>query len=222
MNTAPLSASTDFGHDDTLFEAIAKDIEAHGYSIKPNALPDALTSGLYQHVVKMPAHLFHSAGIGRGDLYLKNQFVRRDKICWIEGNTPSGFEWLAWSNALMRYLNRRLFLGLHLFESHFAHYKPGDFYKLHFDAFKGEANRRLSLVAYLNPGWQLSDGGELVIYPPGAEKDPIKVIPLLGTLVVFLSEDFAHEVLPATKDRFSVAGWYRIQTNPIPIVTELP
>jgi SM-20-related protein len=40
-----------------------------------------------------------------------------------------------------------------------------------------------------------------------------KVTPLMGTLVLFLSEDFPHEVLPATRDRYAIAGWYRINTS---------
>ena len=30
-----------------------------------------------------------------------------------------------------------------------------------------------------------------------------------GTLVVFLSADVPHEVLPATRDRLSLTGWFR-------------
>lgn len=48
-------------------------------------------------------------------------------------------------------LNRHLLLGLFSFESHFTHYRAGDFYKQHQDAFKGQANRILSLVVYLIP-----------------------------------------------------------------------
>jgi SM-20-related protein len=62
--------------------------------------------------------------------------------------------------------------------------------KWHSDAFKGEANRVLSLVLYLNPRWTMEDGGELVINQNDQDFDGVKVIPLLGTLAVFLSEDF--------------------------------
>ncbi|MDH5172415.1 MAG: 2OG-Fe(II) oxygenase, partial [Gammaproteobacteria bacterium] len=41
----------------------------------------------------------------------------------------------------------------------------------------------------------------------------IKVTPALGTVAVFLSEDFEHEVLPARRDRFSIAGWYRVNSS---------
>lgn len=55
-------------------------------------------------------------------------------------------------------------LGLFSFESHFAHYAPGAFYKTHVDAFKGQANRVLSVVYYLNEAWGAKDGGEMVLY----------------------------------------------------------
>jgi SM-20-related protein len=110
----------------------------------------------------------------------------------------------------MVYLNRRLFLGLFSFESHFSHYGKGDFYKKHQDAFKGKSNRKLSLVTYLNRHWQDSNGGELVIYTKNVSQPTIRVEPKFGTVVLFLSEDFPHEVLPCSADRYSVAGWFRV------------
>ena len=108
------------------------------------------------------------------------------------------------------YLNRHLLLGLFSFESHLSHYAPGNYYKRHFDAFHGEKNRILTIVAYLNPNWTSSDGGELVLYRSEKDKEGIKVIPLMGTIVTFLSEEFPHEVLPAHRDRFSIAGWFHL------------
>ena len=64
--------------------------------------------------------------------------IRRDEICWIDGSTAAGAAWLQWTAELMQLLNRRLFLGLFSFESHYAHYRAGDFYKVHLDAFRGQ------------------------------------------------------------------------------------
>jgi SM-20-related protein len=201
------------GQDDIIFELIARDIEEQGYSIRPGALPGDIASVLYDYQLAMDSTQYDSAGIGRGESYIHNDFVRTDEICWIDGTSAPGQAWLEWAAALKTYLNRRLFLGLFSFESHFAHYSPGDFYKRHYDAFKGQANRVLSIVAYLNPGWLPSDGGELVIYNHEHDKEGIKVIPLYGTVVVFLSEEFPHEVLPANRDRYSVAGWFRLNST---------
>jgi SM-20-related protein len=200
-------------YDETLFALIAKDIEKQGYSICPGALPEELSDSLFIHQQAMTSDKFDNAGIGRGNEYLKNEFVRTDEICWISGNTDAGRQWLDWISHLQTYLNHHLFLGLFSFESHFSHYRPGDYYKRHYDAFRGEANRVLSIVTYLNRGWTNSDGGELVLYIDDNDKGGIKVVPLMGTLVTFLSEEFPHEVLPACRDRYSIAGWFRINAS---------
>lgn len=199
--------------DETLFSLIAQDIEKQGYSIRPGALPAELSSSLYFHQQSMSADKFRNAGVGRGDDFLKNDFIRTDEICWITGNSTAGQQWLDWTANFQTFLNRRLFLGLFSFESHFAHYRPGDYYKRHYDAFRGEANRILSVVVYLNTGWTSADGGELVLYQDQLDKVGIKVVPLMGTLVTFLSEEFPHEVLPASRDRHSIAGWFRVNTS---------
>ena len=201
------------GPQQALFEAIATDIQDKGFSITPNGLPMELAEALWGHLQSMSVQQFDRAGVGRDDNYALNTFVRTDEICWITGESSAGRQWLDWMAELQRYMNRRLLLGLFSFESHFAHYAPGDFYKRHVDAFKGEANRILTVVVYLNPGWQPDDGGELVLYTEDVEQGQIRVTPAFGTLVVFLSEDFPHEVLPAQRDRYSIAGWFRLNTS---------
>tara|TARA_B100000745_G_scaffold16546_1_gene11898 strand:- start:7737 stop:8405 length:669 start_codon:yes stop_codon:yes gene_type:complete len=197
--------------DERLFDSIAQSIREKGYSIHPNALAPDLAQSLWRHVTTMEPHQFKRAGIGRENDRQLNTFVRTDEVCWINGESDAGRDWLAWTSALQQHLNRSLLLGLFSFESHFAHYAKGDFYKKHLDAFKGEANRVLSVVVYLNPNWQAQDGGELVIYLDDNEQ--VRVVPGFGTVVVFLSEDFPHEVLPASRDRYSIAGWFRVNTS---------
>lgn len=198
---------------EALFEQIASDLCDQGFSIQPGALPADLTQTLYDYVQAMNEQQFNQAGIGRQQDFMTNQFVRTDEICWINGESSAGQQWLNWTAQLQQHLNRRLFLGLFSFESHFAHYGCGDFYKRHTDAFRGEANRVLSVVVYLNPGWAAADGGELVLYRTNTDKQGINVLPEWGTVVVFLSEEFPHEVLPANRDRYSIAGWYRVNTS---------
>lgn len=201
-------------HENThLFETIARDISKQGYSINQSALPPELAQGLLHTIIGMPEREFDVAGVGRKQDHVLNQFVRSDEICWITGETPACAQWLRWTGDLQTYLNRRLFLGLFSFESHFAHYAPGDFYKKHYDAFRGQANRVLSVVVYLNSGWQAGDAGELVLYTNDDDQSGIKVLPTFGTMVVFLSEEFPHEVLPANRDRYSIAGWFRVNTS---------
>jgi SM-20-related protein len=196
-----------------LFAKVATDLIDKGYSIQPFALPMDLSNNLATQVSSMSQQLFVEAGIGRLSKHMQNDFVRRDEICWISGDSDAGAQWLEWTGILRTYLNQHLFLGLFSFESHFSHYAAGSFYKRHLDAFKWEANRILSVVAYLNPNWQIGDGGELVLYKDEFDTQGLKVIPALGTLAIFLSEEFPHEVLPAKRDRYSIAGWYRINAS---------
>ncbi len=124
-------------------------------------------------------------------------------------------EWLRWIGGLQLYLNRNLMMGLSSFESHFALYSPGDFYERHLDAFSGPQNRVLSIVLYLNPEWSPADGGELVLY---GNDDSILAVhpPLLGSLAIFFSESFPHEVRTTHKARYSIAGWFSVkQTLPL-------
>ena len=216
-NVTDLLASIDSSNNE-LFERITQDLEAKGYVYLPSALPENVTASLLQYLALIERQKFHEAKTGRGRGKTRNRFVRRDRIHWIDETNPAAASWLSFSRQLQAYLNRRLFLGLNSFECHFSHYKAGDFYRKHLDAFKGQANRIVSVVVYLNRGWEPDHGGELVIYSPDDSAELLKVTPGLGTLVLFLSEEFEHEVLPTNRDRFTVAGWFRQQGNLIKAV----
>jgi len=158
-----------------------------------------------------------AAGIGRKDEYQINKDVRRDKIHWLyRDKCEADTFYLTEMENLRRDINRGLFLGLFEYEAHYALYPPGGFYKKHYDSLKGSKNRLVSTVLYLNPEWQEGDGGELAIYVEEniGSAAPEKIIqPKLGTLVAFLSEDIPHEVLPAHKERKSIAGWFRCNSS---------
>ncbi len=199
--------------EEELFDTIAGGLERDGYVVLPAALPHAVGKALLDHLASLNEQKFHRARVGRGRNRSKNQLVRKDQIHWIRDGEAHGASWLQWTNRLRNYLNRRLFLGLFSFESHFSLYEPGDFYRRHLDAFKGEANRVLSLVCYLNRGWEADQGGQLLIYNPADGSELTRVLPAFGTLVLFLSEEFPHEVLPTDRERHAVAGWFRLNTS---------
>lgn len=208
---------TDSSGFETLFESIATDLRVQGFSVQKQVLPQHLVDGLHGMVTALAPGSLRRAGVGRAGSLAANPEIRRDEIAWIEPTeitaTPEG-QWLEFAGQLQTYLNRRLLLGLFSFESHFAHYAPGAFYKTHLDAFKGQANRVLSVVFYLNPQWGDDDGGEMVMYSDlNPDEEVCRVKPEAGTLAVFLSEDFPHEVLPARRDRYSIAGWYRVNSS---------
>ncbi|QGX61653.1 2OG-Fe(II) oxygenase [Alteromonas mediterranea] len=196
--------------NESIFETIVDDLVTKGFSIQENGLPDFITQALLDCQRSISEAEYKTAGIGRAENYKKATNVRGDEICWITGSSHEGALWLAWCEAMQQYINRSLFMGLFSFESHFACYEPGKFYKRHVDAFKGQGNRVLSLVGYLNEDWLEEHGGELVIYNSSDDVEGTKVLPKKNTLVVFLSEQFPHEVLPATRTRHSIAGWFRV------------
>lgn len=61
--------------NEAIFSLIAQDIKNKGYGIRPGALPEELSNSLFFHQQAMAAEKFTKAGIGRGDEYLKNDFV---------------------------------------------------------------------------------------------------------------------------------------------------
>jgi SM-20-related protein len=195
-----------------LFEVLAQNLIDKGYSVQKNALPNKLSQLLWDELQTIQPTKFHTAGIGRNARDKTNRLIRNNEISWIEGTTISRLAWLSWTASLQAYLNERLFLGLFSFESHFARYREGDFYRKHQDSFLGDDNRKLSLVIYLNKNWVIKDGGELILYTNEAAVPEVKVQPIFGTLVVFLSEDVPHEVLQSNCDRHSIAGWFRINS----------
>jgi SM-20-related protein len=65
----------------------------------------------------------------------------------------------------------------------------------------------VSAVFYLNPAWQPEQGGVLRLYL--ADQTTRDVPPEAGSLLVFLSADMPHEVLPASRERLSLTGWFR-------------
>lgn len=186
-----------------IIDALSQD----GYIIVPDFLDETFTQQLYQRVTSLPESAFQLAKIGRQHDHQSQITVRNDKTVWLSEQHPIEQAYLSVMHTLMTTLNQHLFLGLRDFEAHFAHYPAGHFYQRHLDAFRGQSNRILSSVFYLNPDWQQADGGELVIYRD--DDALLRVMPQWGTLVLFLSEQFPHEVLTAHRDRYSIAGWFR-------------
>lgn len=195
------------------FAGIAAALKLSGYAILDEVFSLPQLQSMFVDIKKTDADEFHHAGIGREQEHQLNPFVRRDRICWLEMDyLPTQF-YLEWSERLRCYLNRELFLGLFDYECHYSHYPQGAFYKKHVDAFQGSSNRRLSTVLYLNPAWQPADGGELVIYAADDSVALDTVQPKFGRLVIFLSEEFPHEVLPTNASRYSLTGWFRVNTT---------
>lgn len=191
-------------------DLIAKALEQTGYIVLANALPDALLQGLVKRCEDEGSDRFQAAHVGRGTDKQRITSLRGDAISWIEADDPVDRAFLEQMETLRRELNARLFLGLFDYESHYALYQSGYGYAKHSDVLQGKKNRILSTVLYLNQDWQPGHGGELVVYDPSGETPLLKVQPTFGTMIIFLSESFPHEVLISNTTRRSIADWLRV------------
>lgn len=190
-----------------LFLEIIDALVDNGYSVIPNALNPELCHSL--KITAQTQRNYRYAGISKSPRKHLDSRRRRDKISWLKEDSASQSHYLNFMQKLQEQLNHQLYLGINYYESHFAIYEKGAFYEKHIDAFKGGKNRVITTVYYLNDAWGEKDGGELIMY--NEENQYINTImPLANTLVIFLSEKFPHEVLPANKPRLSIAGWFRI------------
>lgn len=161
---------------------------------------------------------FHNAKIGRTIQTQHNIKIRGDEICWLDPfkENQSIQNYLEIMSEMLHALNQSLFLSLQEFETHFAVYQPGSFYKKHVDQFQTTKNRKISCVYYLNEDWQPSFGGCLKLYSP--KNDLLqKVVPLGNRFICFNSE-LAHEVELTHHTRYSIAGWMKTRmTTSIPV-----
>ncbi len=171
---------------------------------------DFLPSEQVQALKNCTSDHWQRARIGRNENTQRATDIRRDKIQWLELDMGQPVQdYLERMEAIRREVNRHLFLGLFEYEAHFAQYEIGDFYKKHLDAFVGNDSRKLTTVFYMNEGWTEEHSGQLQLYTMD-DKLIETIAPVSGRLLVFLSEQFPHEVLPAKAQRSSIAGWFRI------------
>ena len=199
--------------DHPLLLRIVDDLAIHGWSQQNVFLPLSLTGELAAECRKRAAEgELAPAAVGRGPASEVREGIRGDHIQWLEpGQADACDSYLGLMDSLREALNRGLFLGLEDFESHFALYPPGAFYRRHVDRFRDDDRRMVSAVVYLNDAWLPEQGGQLRMYlEEGAQYD---VVPIGGCLVVFLSGEVPHEVLPASRERLSLTGWFRRRGN---------
>lgn len=189
-------------------DAIVDALRGEGWLTVPEFLPTLWCAALLADCQARRAE-FASAAVGRGNHRQHLSDQRRDATLWLSDAVDVQREYLAAMDKLRGEINRRLFLGLRDYEAHYAHYAPGAFYRRHRDAFAQNQTaaagpqRVLTSVIYLNT----SAGGELAIW--NDEREIVRVAPVAGTAVFFLSAEFPHEVLPAQSDRYSISGWFR-------------
>lgn len=215
----------------TILDAqIISDITANGYCIIDHFLPDAIVTALAEEISQLKASCaLQHAGIGREQLAV-NKEIRGDSTYWlnVQEATEAQQYYFKHMERLRLSINQHLFLGLFGLECHLAYYPPGTFYRKHLDCFAAhnseKPQRKLSCIVYLNHHWHSKDGGQLRLYLDTAnpeftnETTPqhnfIDVMPSAGKAVFFLSDAFYHEVMPATRARLSLTGWFFSRPSP--------
>jgi SM-20-related protein len=189
---------------------IATELEHTGYIVLAKPLVEKLLAELFTRCHDDDPMRFHAAQVGRGAAKLQIGSIRGDVIDWLDAGNSIDQAYLACMEELRLGLNAALFLGLFDFESHYAIYGSGDGYAKHSDVLQGKKNRILSTVLYLNEDWHACDGGELVVFEATGKTIVATVNPTFGTMIIFLSESFPHEVLTSHATRRSIAGWFRV------------
>jgi len=190
------------------------DLSSTGISIRDQFISGAEVRALRECALARESRgEFAPARIGGQGAQQRREGIRGDFTCWLrEPLLPMEQVLLRRMEELRLQLNREAFLGLFELELHYAKYPPGSAYARHVDQPMGNWQRRVSLVLYLNPDWQRTDGGMLRIHgvtDGGARDGFIDIEPLGGRLVCFLTSAREHEVLEARCERLSISGWFR-------------
>uniref|UniRef100_UPI0040470BDC 2OG-Fe(II) oxygenase n=2 Tax=Algoriphagus sp. TaxID=1872435 RepID=UPI0040470BDC len=197
-----------------LLDHISQEIYNNSYVVVDDFVDEGFRKALLKEQIDLLNQgQFTKAAIGKRDQRQVRIEIRSDEVLWMDSTALSPLQAIFWEKVaeVQQVLNRRCFLGLKSFEGHFARYPIGSFYKRHLDQFHAVPHRIVTIILYLNESWTEADGGQLRMYFPqedGSERME-DVLPLGGRLVVFLSEEIPHEVLPTQKDRISITGWLR-------------
>lgn len=189
---------------------ILSDIEQQGWSVQKNFFSNELIQELNETLTSFRQQgKLNQAGIGRETGFHIEQSIRSDEISWFDETdlNEAQKKYLTVTQELQDAINQQFYLGLFELEVHFALYSPNAFYKRHLDQHKNQDTRVITLITYLNDNWNEEDGGELQLYLKNGQV--VTVLPDAGTVVCFMSAEFEHEVLPAKRERVSLAGWFR-------------
>jgi SM-20-related protein len=189
------------------WSGLANSLLTQGWASCRGLVADPLLARLRQDAGRHESSArFRPAMTGRGD-NAQTGILRGDSSLWLTDPLcdRSAQEFLDELEVLRVELNRRLMLGMESIQAHYACYPAGTGYVRHRDRFRGDDSRVLSLLCYLNPDWPEHAGGALRLHLPGGAVD---FAPRMGTIVMFLSDEVEHEVLPATQPRFSIAAWF--------------
>jgi SM-20-related protein len=192
------------------FDALIDSYIDQKVGVVPAFLTQQLAADLRENLLALfSKKQFHQAGIGNNAVQAHDQLIRKDQIYWLDRAHESASEnaFFEVMDHFVLLLNQTCYTGITNYEFHYTMYEIGSFYKKHIDQFDNNKNRAFSMIIYLNPDWQLGDGGELCIH----HADFLQTIaPLNQQCVFFKSDEMMHEVLRTNAARLSITGWLRV------------
>lgn len=201
--------------DDAAMDLLIDAVAEVGYGVFPELLSSKTQQDLVQLMeAKELKDKFVRAGVGSGSATQLRPEIRSDSIIWLDSNDsdPVASSWVKGMNTLCERFCSQIFLSVASYEGHLARYPAGGFYKAHLDRHSKTLAREISIIVYLNQDWSQDDGGQLRIYTDsekGVAGPYIDVLPEAGTVVIFRSAIFWHEVISSKRPRLSLTGWLR-------------
>lgn len=223
----PRQTKTRLGQSSAILPKISQnhlqDLNANGYVIIENFLPDDLQESLRRDVRTLrDKGKFKVAKIGQDATNTLNTNIRVAETCFLGKDkltdTPDASRSKLYDVLDQIRVDLPQPLDASLSEFLYAYYPSGGFYRRHRDAIPGSASmlRKFSLLMYLNKNWVEENGGKLRMHmdsggdelPPGEEPNYLDVSPKGGTLVLFNSDQVPHEVLDTESERIAIVGWY--------------
>ncbi|SEG03224.1 2OG-Fe(II) oxygenase [Algoriphagus boritolerans] len=199
---------------ENLLDHISSEIYQKSYVIIDDFIDEEFRGELLAEQIELVRQgKFRHAAVGKGGQKQVRTEIRSDEVHWMDSDDLSPLQKTYWEKVeeIRKVLNQRCFLGLRSFEGHFARYPVGSFYKRHLDQFHAVPHRVVTVILYLNESWSSDDEGALRMYFPQEDGTELieDVLPIGGRLVVFLSGEIPHEVLPTKKERISITGWLK-------------
>jgi len=190
-------------------------LEKNHYCVIENFVPrETCDSLLTVQRERQDKFKFENAKIGTFHQSQQKEKIRNSQISWIDFSKekPKLRCYEDYLNELKNDINKNFYLSLKRFESQFATYPIGGFYKKHLDQFKTNTHRQVTAILYLN---DVFNGGQLIIYDKDDKQKIAQTIqPKKGTLAIFFSKTVYHEVLSCLEKRHSITTWFRDDLEP--------
>ncbi|KXZ49336.1 hypothetical protein GPECTOR_22g930 [Gonium pectorale] len=231
---SPAAARRQAERVEAILGKVAATLDAYGYAVLDNYISDAAILAARKELSVMEPH--YSPGLiwvgseAEAGAQIAVGGVRGDVVLWLDDaalnatafvkdgvRRDCGFMQLQQLLAdvdelVFEGLRPRLpyLAGLHRRSDAMMAIYPGKGARFakHVDNTTGDG-RRLTVLTYLNPGWEERQGGALRLFPVRQGAAPVvDVPPLAGRVALFLSAEVAHEVLPAFARRHAVTLWY--------------